>query len=507
MSPDDIAYLSVSVRVLAPAQTDIIMTKRLAGKIWEESRLLWHVSFPAILTEVFQFSIGFVTTAFVGHLGEVELAAVTVVENIVEGFAFGVLFGMGSALDTLCGQAVGAGRLDALGVYTQQSWIVCGATALALAPAYVFAAPILRSLLRQPADVAAAAGPYARWAAPRLLAHAANYPLLKFFQAQSKVWPVAAISGAALAVHAALTYAAVRRLGLGLRGAAAAGNVSHWLVFAAQFLYMVQGGRFRDAWKGFSTRAFSNLGAFVKLSLVSAVMICLEVWYYAALLILVGLLKNAKLQLDIMSICINYEFWTMMIALGFSTAISVRVSNELGANRPKAAQFSVVVAVSTSALIGAVFMAIFLIWRTSLPKFFSNSQEVIHGASRLGYVLAVTVFLSTIWPLLSGVAVGSGLQVLVAFINVGCYYLVGIPLGVLFGFKLKLGAFGIWMGMLTGTLLQIAILLFIIIRMKWEKQAMLAAARITEWGAKNNGDQELVASSTNDQLVHVDSGN
>ena len=39
----------------------------------------------------------------------------------------------------------------------------------------------------------------------------------------------------------------------------------------------------------------------------------------------------------------------------------------------------------------------------------------------------------------AGVAVGSGLQVLVAFINVGTYYLVGIPLGVLFGFKLKLG--------------------------------------------------------------------
>ena len=39
----------------------------------------------------------------------------------------------------------------------------------------------------------------------------------------------------------------------------------------------------------------------------------------------------------------------------------------------------------------------------------------------------------------AGVAVGSGSQVLVAFVNVGSYYLVGIPLGVLFGFKLKLG--------------------------------------------------------------------
>ena len=39
-----------------------------------------------------------------------------------------------------------------------------------------------------------------------------------------------------------------------------------------------------------------------------------------------------------------------------------------------------------------------------------------------------------------GVAIGAGWQTLVAFINIVCYYLFGIPLGVLFGFKLKLGA-------------------------------------------------------------------
>ncbi|KAE8783741.1 Protein TRANSPARENT TESTA 12 [Hordeum vulgare] len=63
----------------------------MVGKSWQESRLLWHIAFPAILTAVFQFSIGFVTVGFVGHIGEVELAAVTVVENVIEGFAYRVL--------------------------------------------------------------------------------------------------------------------------------------------------------------------------------------------------------------------------------------------------------------------------------------------------------------------------------------------------------------------------------------------------------------------------------
>jgi Na+-driven multidrug efflux pump len=39
-----------------------------------------------------------------------------------------------------------------------------------------------------------------------------------------------------------------------------------------------------------------------------------------------------------------------------------------------------------------------------------------------------------------GVAVGCGWQAFVAYVNVGCYYLIGVPLGVLLGFTFDLGA-------------------------------------------------------------------
>nr|XP_020154458.1 uncharacterized protein LOC109739837 isoform X2 [Aegilops tauschii subsp. strangulata] len=219
----------------------------------------------------------------------------------------------------------------------------------------------------------------------------------------------------------------------------------------------------------------------------------LEVWYYTAVLILVGLLKNAQLEVDIMSVCINYQLWAVMVALGLNGAVSVRVSNELGANKPKAARFSVIIAVSTSAAIGAVFLAVFLAWRTELPRFFSDNEEVVSEAAKLGYLLAATIFLNSIQPVLTGVVIGAGWQTLVAFINIGCYYLVGIPLGFLFGFKLKLGALGIWAGMSIGTLLQTVVLLIICFRTKWKKQAMLAEGRIREWG----GSSETLPAATN----------
>jgi multidrug resistance protein, MATE family len=186
-------------------------------KNWSaECRNLWRVAGPVILAQIFQFGLGFVTVAFVGHIGKVELAAVYIVNGVVEGLAFGLLLGMGSALETLCGQAVGAGQAHMLGVYMQRSWIICLATSLLLLPIYVFTAPLLR-LLRQSPAIAEVSGRYARWCVPQLFAYAVNFPIQKFYQAQSRVWVMTAVSGAVLGVHALLNWVVVARFGRGKR--------------------------------------------------------------------------------------------------------------------------------------------------------------------------------------------------------------------------------------------------------------------------------------------------
>nr|GLL46409.1 protein DETOXIFICATION 33-like isoform X2 [Ipomoea trifida] len=60
---------------------------------------MWEIAAPCSLAVVAQFSIGLVTVVFVGHLGSLELADVFVVQNAIEA--------IGSALETLCGQAIG----------------------------------------------------------------------------------------------------------------------------------------------------------------------------------------------------------------------------------------------------------------------------------------------------------------------------------------------------------------------------------------------------------------
>jgi Na+-driven multidrug efflux pump len=51
---------------------------------------------------------------------------------------------MGSALETLCGQAFGAGHIRMMGIYMQRSWIILVATGLLLLPFYIWATPLLK---------------------------------------------------------------------------------------------------------------------------------------------------------------------------------------------------------------------------------------------------------------------------------------------------------------------------------------------------------------------------
>lgn len=72
-------------------QISNVKVRKIGSRTCDESKKLWKIAAPAIITAVAQFSIGFVTVAFVGQLGEVELAAVSVVQNVLEGFVFGVM--------------------------------------------------------------------------------------------------------------------------------------------------------------------------------------------------------------------------------------------------------------------------------------------------------------------------------------------------------------------------------------------------------------------------------
>ncbi|KAI3941985.1 hypothetical protein MKW92_007020 [Papaver armeniacum] len=445
-------------------------------KLWKENKMVWHIAGPSILISIFQYSLNFVTQTLVGHIGTLELAAVGLQNLVISGISFGVMLGMATALETLCGQAYGAGKMRMLGIYLQRSWLILLGTAVPLTLISIFATPLL-SLIGQNRDIAEMAGTYSIWMIPQLFMYALNFPMQRFLQAQSKVWAMTWISFGVLALHLPLSWFCIMKWGLA--GAAGSLNLAWVLLVILQYAYIAS-GRCKDSWSGFSWLAFSDLLGFLRLSLESAVMLCLEYWYLMNLIVLAGLLKNAEIEVDAASICMNIEGWIFMIPLGFIAAVSVRVSNELGAGNAAAAKFSVWVTVSIALVTQIAFALLILITRNSFPKLFTNNKAVMKHVSELAEFLCVTIFLSSIQPILSGMAVGAGWQGSVAYINIAAYYLIGLPAGIYMGLVLDWGLEGLWSGVIVGVGLQTIILLIMAWRTDWDKEIQSSKERITD---------------------------
>ncbi|GMN44562.1 hypothetical protein TIFTF001_013748 [Ficus carica] len=408
----------------------------LKSIFWFETVKLWEIAGPAVITIMCQFGTNAVTIMFVGHLGKIELSAVTISLSVFSVFSYGFLLGMGSAVETLCGQAYGAGQVHMLGIYMQRSWIILLVSCLFLLPMFIFAAPILK-VLGQEEQIADLGGEFAQQIIPQLFSLAVNFPSQKFLQAQSKVNVLAWIAFWALVFHVGMLWLFVNVLSWGTLGAALAFNMSRWAIASAQVVYIT--GWCREGWTGFSWLAFGDIWAFLRLSMASAVMLCLELWYTSSIFILTGNLDNAVISLASLSVCLSLNGWELNLFTGINAAISVRVSNELGRGRPRTAKYSVYVTVFQSLLIGIVFMIIILITKNKLAFIYTNDKELQQAVSHLAYLLGITMLLNSVQPVISGVAIGGGWQATVAYINLGCYYIFGLPFGYLLGQTASLG--------------------------------------------------------------------
>ncbi|XVE90276.1 hypothetical protein DITRI_Ditri20bG0065500 [Diplodiscus trichospermus] len=451
----------------------------LKRRVWDESKIVWRIAFPSMLSRVTSFGMVVVTQSFMGHIGEVELATFALIQSILVRFVNGVLIGMSSATETLCGQAFGAKHYHMMGIYLQRSWIVDGAAATIVIPLFLFATPLLR-LLGQEEDIAKSAGTISLWFIPMLYNMVFALTIQMYLQAQLKNLVVGWLSAISFIFHVLLSWVMVYKLNWGVSGAMGALNISSWAMVIGEFIYIF-GGWCPHTWKGLSKAAFSDLVPVVKLSVASGLMICLELWYNAILVLLAGYMKNATIAIDAFSICININSWEFMICLGFLGASIVRVANELGRGNAKAVKFSIKTILATSVSFGVFFWIMCLVFGQQLSYLFTSNDEVAKAVSGLSKLLAFSILLNSVQPVLSGVATGAGFQSTVAIVNLGCYYAVGLPVGIVLGYVVGLEVRGLWIGLLSGVVLQTAILSVIVYRTDWDEQVKKAYERLNRW--------------------------
>ncbi|XP_023772740.1 protein DETOXIFICATION 24 [Lactuca sativa] len=463
----------------------------LKERVWAESKKIWRVALPGVISRVCAFGTIVVTQSFIGHISDMDLAAYALVQTLSVRFVNGILLGMSSATETLCGQAFGAGQHHMMGIYLQRSWIVDFFTLTVLLPIFIFATQLYR-LIGEDEGIAVAGGYVSLWFIPFVYNFVFSLTIQMFLQAQLKNMVIAWLSIFQFGIHIPLSWLLVYKLGYGLPGAMIALSTSSWFLVIGEFIYIF-GGWCPLSWKGFTVAAFKDLVPVVKLSIASGVMVCLELWYNAVLVLLAGYMANAEVAISAFSICLNINAWEFMISLGFLGSAVVRVANELGRGNAKATKFSIKVLLGTSIAIGTFFFVLCLIFGKKIAYFFTDDERVADTVEDLSLLLSFSVLLNSIYPVLSGVAVGAGMQGTVAIINLVCYYVIGIPMGALLGYLTDLQVKGIWIGMIGGIITQTLALIYLTWRTDWDDQVKKAGERLNRFYVKSSDESEQLS--------------
>ncbi|XP_060669899.1 protein DETOXIFICATION 16 isoform X1 [Ziziphus jujuba] len=475
-------FLVSKLLVPVPEENALQSRKRLSkDEIVAEVKKQLLLAGPLVFVNILIFSLQVISVMFVGHLGELALSGASLATSFASVTGFSLLIGMGSALDTFCGQSYGAKEYHMLGIHMQRAMIVLLLASIPLACIWANAGEILVSLGQDP-KISAGAGRYARFMIPSIFAFAIIQCHARFLQTQNNVAPLMVTTGITTLSHIFTCWFLVFNSGLGNRGAALANSISYWINALLMVLYVRISPSCRNTWTGFSKEALHGLTKFLKLSVPSAVMISLESWSFEMMVLLSGLLPNPELETSVLSISLNTCTMVYMIPLGISNAVSIRVSNELGAGRDKVALSAVCVALFMVVTEGIIAATTMTLGHHAWGYCYSSDARVVKYVGQMLLLISVSHFFDGIQSVLSGTIRGCGRQKIGACINLGAYYLMGIPVALLLAFFFHIGGKydlqGLWIGITVALFVQAASLSVIIIRTDWEQEVKKAADRV-----------------------------
>ncbi|CAD6221734.1 unnamed protein product [Miscanthus lutarioriparius] len=437
---------------------------------WDWAEVTGQLAFaaPMVATSMAYYAIPLVSVMFAGRLGDLQLAAATLGNSWGTVTGIALMTGLSGSLETLCGQGYGARAYRTMGVHLQASLLTSTLASAVVSLVWLYSEPLLVFLGQDPATSRLAAD-FLLHSVPALFAYGFIQCALRFLQAQSVVAPLVAFSLLPLAAHVGVAHALVNVLGMGFAGAAVATSVSLWLSFLMLAAYVMLSARFRETWPGLTSEAFRHVLPGMKLAIPSAVMVCFEYWSFEILVLFAGLMPEPQLSTSIIAMCQNTEAISYMITYGFAAVISTRVSNELGARNIANAKKALAVSLALSLMLGVAFLLLLGLGHEVWARLFSSSEAVVSAFASMTPLLIGSVVLDSTQGVLSGVARGCGWQHLAAWTNLVAFYVIGLPLAILFGFTLGFQTKGLWMGQICGLLCQNCVLFFITLRTNWEE--------------------------------------
>ncbi|CAL0330936.1 unnamed protein product [Lupinus luteus] len=405
-----------------------------------ETKCIANIALPMILSGLLLYARSMISMIFLGHLGELALAGGSLAIGFANITGYSILSGLAIGMEPICGQAFGANRFNLLGLVMQRMVLLLLLTSVFISFLWINMKKIL-IFFGQEKEIASEAQFYLIYCIPDLIIQSLLHPLRIYLRSQSITLPLTYCAALSIILHLPINYLLVIILKLGTKGVALAVVCTHFNLVASLIMYTIISGVHNKTWDGISYACFR---------------------------------ANPNASVASMGVLIQTTSLIYIFPHSLSFGVSTRVGNELGAENPERAKLAARIGVCFSFVLGVLAFGFTFSVRNVWSTMFTNDAQIITltsmvlpivGACELGNCPQTTV---------CGVLRGTARPKFGANINLGCFYLVGMPIAVWLSFFAGFDFKGLWLGLLAAQFSCMITMLFVLARTNWEGQAQRA---------------------------------
>lgn len=441
-----------------------------------ELRAQRGIALPLLGMNLTWFAKMAVTTAFLGRLGELELAAGTLGFSFANVTGFAVLTGLCGAMEPICGQAHGAGNVGLLRRTLGMATAMLLVASVPISVLWLRGVDTVLLLFGQRAEIAATARQYVVCLLPDLAVTSFLNPLKAYLSSQEVTLPPLLANALALALHIPLTVS--MSAAHGIRGVAAAVWITDLAaaVMLAAYVAVFHHHHQKDN-KQVAAASSGEWVGLLRLALPCCLNTCLEWWSYEILILLTGRLPDARRMVAVIAIVLNLDYLLFSGMLSLSVSASVRVSNELGAGDASTARRAARVSILFGVVAGLLGGLVMLLLRHAWARLYTTSAATERAVGRAMRVMAMLELVNFPLNVCGGIVRGTARPLLGLYAVAGGFYAVALPVGVALAFKARMGLQGLLAGFLVGAAASLAVLVTVIVRMDWNAEAHKATTR------------------------------
>ncbi|KAL6556837.1 hypothetical protein OROHE_006713 [Orobanche hederae] len=435
--------------------------------LYSELKTQWRITGPLIAMNFTWFAKIAITTAFLGRLGELPLAGGTLGFTFANLTGFSVLNGLCGGMEPICGQAFGSSNFKLLHKTLIMAISLLVAASVPVAFLWLNIDEILIRFGQQH-DIAIVAKSYLIHLLPDLVITSFLCPLKAYLSTQSITIPIMISSALAVALHVPINFFLSGTKGI--QGIAMAVWITDLIVVAFLGLYVMvaerrKGGKWDEG--GWWEQNSGDWVRLVRLCGSCCLTTCLEWWCYEILVLITGRLPNPARSVGALAIVLNFDYLVFSVMLSMATCVSVRVSNEVGANRPETARWSARVCLGLSVFLGILGGSATAAARGVWGPLFSRDEGIIRSVKRLMVVMAVLEVVNFPLAVCGGIVRGTARPWLGMYANICGFYVLALPLGVVLAFRMGMGLVGLLVGFLGGVVACLVMLLVFVARIDW----------------------------------------